>query len=107
MSRVGQTPKFSQKWLHRVAGDWQVSPIFSKLTGAPLNVVDGTDISLTGLGNDRPNVVGNAVSTNPTLNHWFNTSAFQRQAAGTFGNAGRNVVIGPGAWNIDLAISRS
>src|SRR5438874_1047477 len=107
LSGVAQSPKLSQKWLQRIAGDWQVSPIFNKSTGAALNVVDGTDISLTGLGNDRPNVAGNAVSSNPRLNQWFNTSGFQRQPAGSFGNAGRNVVRGPGAWNIDLAISRN
>jgi hypothetical protein len=107
MSGVVQTPKLSKKWLQRVAGDWQVSPIFTRSSGAALNIVDGSDISLTGLGNDRPNVVGNAVSSNPTLNQWFNTSAFQRQPSGTFGNAGRNVLRGPGAWNLDLAISRN
>ena len=70
-------------------------------------MVAGSDISLTGLGSDRPNVVGNAVSSNPTLSQWFTTTAFQRQAAGTFGNAGRNVLRGPGTWNADLAISRN
>src|SRR5262249_47428296 len=45
--------------------------------------------------------------SNPTLSRWFDTSAFQRQAAGTFGNAGRSVIGGPGAWNLDMAISRN
>jgi hypothetical protein len=107
LSGVMEAPKFSNKWMQAIAGNWQLSPIFTKITGAPLTVTDGTDISLTGLGADRPNVVGNAVLANPTLSKWFDTSAFQRQAAGTFGNAGRAVLRGPGAWNLDMAISRS
>jgi hypothetical protein len=106
-SGVTETPKFTEKWLQWIAGNWQLSPIFNKSTGAALNVTDGTDISLTGLGLDRPNVVGSAASSSQTLSQWFNTAAFQRQAAGTFGNAGRNLVRGPGAWNVDMAISRS
>jgi hypothetical protein len=106
LSGVTETPLFHEKWLRSVASGWQFSPIFSAITGAPLTVVDGTDVSLTGLGLDRPNVVGNATLANQTLGQWFNTAAFQRQAAGTFGNAGRNLVRGPGAWNVDMAISR-
>jgi len=107
ISAVTQTPRFSQKLLEFVASDWQVSPIFTKSTGAPLTVTDGSDVSLTGLGGDRPNVVGNAVLSNSTISKWFDTSAFQRQAAGTFGNSGRSVLRGPGAWNVDMAISRA
>ena len=107
VSAVTQTPKFSQKVLQLVASNWQVSPILTKSTGAPLTVVDGTDISLTGLGGDRPNVVGNAVLSTRTLSKWFDTSAFQRQAAGTFGNSSRSVLRGPGAWNVDVSVSRA
>jgi hypothetical protein len=48
-----------------------------------------------------------------TLDRWFNTSAFSvdgfRDAqgraifAGRFGNAEKGSIIGPGAWNVDLA----
>jgi hypothetical protein len=41
-----------------------------------------------------------------SINRWFNTSAFAIPAAGTFGNAGRNIVIGPGVQTLDTALSR-
>jgi hypothetical protein len=107
ISGVLQSPKFANKWADRVAGNWQFSPIISGATGTPLNIVVGTDVSLTGLGADRPNVVGNGVASNPTIQAWFNTAAFAKQTVGTFGNAGRNVLRGPGYWNFDTALSRS
>jgi hypothetical protein len=42
-----------------------------------------------------------------TTIHWFNTCAFQKQASGTFGNTGRNSLLGPGVWNFDAAIWRT
>jgi hypothetical protein len=107
LSAVAQSPKFSSAWAQRIAGNWQLSPIFTAYTGTPLNITDGTDISLTGIGLDRPNVVGNGVLSNPTIAQWFNTAAFAKQPAGTYGNAGRNVLRGPGAWDLDVALSRT
>jgi hypothetical protein len=107
VSFVAQTPRFGSRWMQRVAGNWQLTGIYSYVSGRWLNVVDGTDVSLTGLGNDRPNVVGDWRLANPTIQRWFNTSAFTRQAAGTFGNAARNAVVGPSSWNFDAGLSRS
>jgi hypothetical protein len=33
-------------------------------------------------------------------------NAFVKQPAGTYGNAGRDLVIGPGSWNLDMALDR-
>ena len=107
LSGVAESPKFDNKTMQKLLGNWQLSPIFTRSTGAPLTVTDGTDISLTGLGGDRPNVAGNAVLSDPTVTKWFDAAAFARQAAGTFGNAGRGVLRGPGAYNFDMALSRS
>jgi len=59
------------------------------------------------LGTDRPNVGGDWNVDDPTIKRWFNTTAFTRQAAGTFGNAGRNTILGPSTWNIDAALWRT
>ncbi len=36
------------------------------------------------------------------LQQYFNKAAFKVNAVGTFGNAGRNILIGPGIENIDF-----
>ena len=37
---------------------------------------------------------------------WFNPAAFANPAPGTFGNAGRNTLVGPGFANVNLSIAK-
>ncbi|HXJ96095.1 MAG TPA: TonB-dependent receptor [Terriglobia bacterium] len=80
-------------------------------SGQPLTPVLGFDNSNTGntgsqTGSDRPNVVGNWKLSNPTPSEWFNTSAFVTPPQYTFGDAGRNIIRGPGFASFDLALVR-
>ena len=43
-------------------------------------------------------------SRSDLINGYFATSAFAAPAAGQFGNSGRNILIGPGGFNTDLAV---
>jgi len=106
-SLVFTTPQFRSTWLHRLASDWQASGIYTSRSGSWLTITDGTDISLTGLGSDRPNVAADWHVANPGIKQWFNTSAFTRQPAGTLGNAARGTILGPSAWNVDAALWRT
>jgi hypothetical protein len=47
------------------------------------------------------------VLDNPSIAQFFNTAAFALPAAGTFGNAGRNTIIGPGSKSLDAALTKS
>jgi len=103
------SPAVGNAFLKKVTGGWQVSPIFTASSGAPLTVTDGgVDISQTGQLLDRPNVVPNTplYPASQTLAGWFNVNAFVKQPTGTYGNAGHDLVIGPGAWNLDMALDR-
>jgi hypothetical protein len=79
----------------------------------------GDDNSNTGnsgqqAGSDRPNVIGNPnAAVNPvtkartrTTDQWFNTAAFAVAPPNTFGDAGRNSLIGPDYSSFDLSLSR-
>ena len=107
LTSVVRSPKFGSVWANRLAGGWQESTIFTAATGSFSTVTVGTDNSRTANGADRPNVVGNPTLSNRTIAQWFNTAAFQANPVGTFGNAGRSLILGPGAWNLDIALSRS
>jgi hypothetical protein len=107
MSGVVRSPKFSSKWTQRIAGNWQMSGIYNYISGPWLNITTGTDTSLTAVGQDRPAVIGDWRATTPTLNRWFNIDAFRTQTTGTYGNAGRNIVLGPSAWTVDAALWRT
>ncbi len=67
-------------------------------------MLTGANQSSTGLGDDRPDLVGNPNSGPRTVSQWFNTSAFVLNAPLTFGDAGRNIVTGPGFSNFDMAL---
>jgi hypothetical protein len=40
------------------------------------------------------------------VDSWFNAAAFTRVPAGTFGNAGRNILRGPGYVAFDMSVQR-
>lgn len=107
-SVVGTTPHKEHNLFTTITGNWQISPLIRMMSGVPLNVLTGTDRSLTGVGLDRPNVVAgvSAYSTGSDRLQYLNPSAFSANALGTFGDLGRDALYGPKAINIDLALTR-
>lgn len=90
----------------------EVRAIATAQTGAPFTPILRFDNSNTGnasgnVGYDRPNVAGNPRLSERTPERWFNTSAFTIAPPYTFGNAGRNIVDGPGLVNLDVAVART
>ncbi len=89
-----------------LAGGWKLTAIGTIESGAPFTVNDQTDRANIGQGPaQRPNCLGdpNLPSGQRTVDRYFDTSAFSPAAFGTFGNCGRNIVIGPGTKSFDLA----
>jgi hypothetical protein len=83
-----------------IVGGWQVTGIVTLRTGQPFTVVMPSDVSNTADTSTWANLVGNPNSGgNRSIYQWFNTTAFASPAPFTFGNEGRNVVIGPGLNN--------
>jgi carboxypeptidase family protein len=101
-------------WSTLLAG-WQTAGIVTAQTGRPFTVAlirefdnSGTGFSALGFGaNDRPNIVGDPRLSNGTPERWFNTAAFAFPAPGTFGNAGRNVVDGPGYQSVNASLIKN
>ncbi|HEX2520934.1 MAG TPA: hypothetical protein VHP35_02345, partial [Terriglobia bacterium] len=96
------------KWAGALLNDWQVSGIVTLQTGRPFTARLTSDNSNTGnvggfFAHDRPNVVGDPHLDEPSPERFFDTNAFAISQRYTFGNAGRNVLIGPGLSNLDLA----
>jgi hypothetical protein len=71
------------------------------VTGAIADVARGTNGTL------RANYNGETVAlSNPTIDQFFNRDAFTIPAAGTFGTASRNMIIGPGSRQLNAQFSR-
>jgi hypothetical protein len=110
-SIVATMPKFKNVWTNWLAGNWQLSPIITARSGPWYYVTTGTDVSLSGVNEDRPNVTGNPYqyaynSSKPNYVQMLNPASFTAQAAGTFGDVGRNSLLGPGFFNVDAALVR-
>ena len=103
----GRGRQFGANWnryVNGALGGWSIGPIVTVDTGLPLNLtVNGNPSNSGPYGADRPNVVGSWQLANPTVQEWFNTAAFVKNAPYTYGDAGRNILRGPGLFNLDLA----
>jgi hypothetical protein len=75
--------------------------------GDHFNVTTGSDTALTGQTNQRPNFVANVNPYKKSGNQWLNPAAFSNPAPGTYGNVPINGFVGPGAFNVDMGITRS
>jgi hypothetical protein len=95
-----------------VFGGWELSLIATARTGIPVNVTVDRSASAVPDGNtqtQRPNLLlGNSLipAAGSTVADWINPLAFAVPANGTFGNAGRNLVRGPGIWQADVSFGR-
>lgn len=104
----------SPAWLRATLGGWRLSGIQRFSTGRYLTPLF-TNTSGFNV-NNRPDVVygiSSKLPAGPTPQHWFNPAAFAVPPAidpvtghPRFGDAGRNIVLGPGAFNIDGSLSR-
>ena len=97
-------------FLSQVLSNWNFAPLIRYQTGLPVNPTSGKDNSLTGVGQDRPNVVSTDAYTGAphsvTRFQYINPNLFVANPTGTFGNAGHNSLRGPAYFDIDLALSR-
>ena len=95
-----------QGWASKLAGLWQVSAIYSAQSGLPFTTNLSFDNANAGT-TSYPNRVCSGTLSNPTLSKWFDTGCFVAPPAYQFGNAGRNVLTGPGRNSLDFALHRS
>jgi hypothetical protein len=93
----------------RLAGGWSISPIVNLQSGNPFSPIIPTADPNSLETFDRPNVVSGQPLTlpNPTPDLWLNKAALSTPPAGTFGNAGRNILTAPGFEDIDCAVSKN
>jgi len=78
------------------------TPFTARVLGDIRDVASGTNGTL------RANDNGAAIElSDPTTAQFFNTAAFSIPSAGTFGNAGRNTIIGPGTSVMNLGLTRN
>jgi hypothetical protein len=89
---------------NRLVETWQLAIILQAQSGNPVNIVTSNS-TLTGVSNTvRPDVSG-PIQMVGSVDRWFDTSVFTPVAS--FGDLGRNVVIGPGFNNTDFSLTKN
>jgi hypothetical protein len=90
--------------------DWRMSTTFTWQSGTPYSArVQGavSDVARGTNGTLRADYNGQPIQlADPTIDLFFNTSAFLVPAPGAFGSSGRNVIIGPGSRQLNAQLSR-
>jgi hypothetical protein len=109
--------KDASGFLNQILGNWQMSGVFSAATGNYYTATDVVSVSNSDCGGtvgyncSRPALVGNPNAKPCIPGTLFNTCAFADNTTipgiipqGTFGDAGRNIIQGPGykTWDTSL-----
>src|SRR4029077_2526231 len=106
----------NRRWLNNggslagLFGEWSAqltltlqsgTPLTARLLGAASDLVRGVN------GSRRANYDGGPVQlTDPTVDEFFNVAAFSTPAPGEFGTSARNMIVGPGARQLNALFQR-
>jgi hypothetical protein len=90
-----------------ILGGWGVAGILTARSGLPFTPVISGDTANTGVGNQRPVVVGDPSLSNPSPSAWFNVNAFATPARYTYGNSGRNILLSDGLQQLDVTLRKN
>lgn len=94
-----------------ILGDWQIGSIITAVTGYPFTITSGIDdANIGGNSTQRPNYLGTQLTPLSGIQdpqQWFNPAAFARVTPFTFGNSGRDTMVGPGTFQWDFSALKS
>ena len=91
----------------RLLGGWQINALFNVSSGNWFTpVITGPDPSNTNQTTLRPDVNGK-IGLPHTASPWFDPAAFTTPANGSFGNAGRGIIEGPGYVLLSLGLQKT
>jgi OFA family oxalate/formate antiporter-like MFS transporter len=93
---------------NKFIGGWQINMIMLARTGLPFTVSQQQGLLSNGTGN-RPNRLANGDLANPTIDRWWDPTAFAQTAdnTGTYGSAGRNILRQPNQVNVDFSLIKN
>jgi hypothetical protein len=105
----GKRFRFDSDLANNLLGGWQMNGIVVIQSGLPFTPTLATSVSNS--GGSRPNRLKNGtLAGGRSIARWFDTSFNTPDAAWatptqfTYGNGGRNILRGPGRWNVDYSL---
>ena len=105
---TGQTFLNHSRFLNEFVGGWEVTTTIVLSTGNPFTpTINGPNNSYSQAGAWFPNVLGDPRLASRNTQRWFNPGAFTAPSNGTFGNARRDSVYGPGVEVVNLSAGKT
>jgi hypothetical protein len=92
-----------------ILGNWQINNLFQAHSGIAFTPGISSDIANIGQGfltTEHLNKVGSTGISHRSAAKWFNTANYVAPALYTFGTTGRNSILGPSFWNLDMSLFR-
>ncbi len=106
----------NRRWLKNggliagLAGEWTAQLSLTLQSGTPFTarvIGAATDVSRGTNGSLRADYNGSPIQlSNPTVDEFFNVNAFSVPASGQFGDSSRNLIVGPGARQLNGSLTR-
>jgi carboxypeptidase family protein len=108
----------------KIAGGWQLNWLMQRMSGTPFSLIVGSGGALNAPGNVQtadqiaPLQIMDGVGNVPVAGqqvfcpatdlscHYFDPRSFVAPTGARFGNTGRNIIRGPGFFNLDAGVSR-
>ncbi|MBC8126490.1 MAG: hypothetical protein H8M99_05010, partial [Gloeobacteraceae cyanobacterium ES-bin-144] len=93
--------------VNQIVGAWQLSTITAVQSGTSITTRswDSAGQAIVPDGNRLNCIAGvSQVAANPNPDKYFDPAAFTNTTAGQFGTCGRNNLIAPSTWNVDLSV---
>lgn len=101
---AGRRVDLRNGWANAIIGGWQFNGVTTARSGTPFTPVLSFNPAQS--GHARPNRLadGNLPRDERTVQRWFDTSAFAAATPFNIGDAGRNILVGPGYFNTDFGL---
>jgi hypothetical protein len=90
-----------------ILGGWQMQGILIFRNGVPFTPTVSRDVANTGVGGQRPNRISSGKLENPTLERWFDVSAFSVAPNFNYGNSGLRILYPDILRTIDFSMFKN